>query len=674
MASVIKKDDKVELLSFDEFLKWTSHFEFFETFYVEEGKPLHHYHNFLITKKYFVDVFVKRNLNIFAEIFGGKDWNIDSIKYAKRDRALEKKVIDGEIERIAELSKTKKLHHMTVKKLERYKKVKQTLEIVDAQEEIKKESQVFKKIEDFKCRNEELASRYLVLDVETNGLRKARDDLLSISIFDPYSGVCYNRYLPLDLQPIVLTSDINGITTSQLDSCSHISQQELDEVFEKFNIKNRTVLTYSGGTGEFDKAFFENYCKRHKLIGYEDIVYENIKSRIPDGGYQLSNQLSKDNICEKLGIKGVSNIHSSLNDCLLEWKLFENIFDKQLFFIDCNLYQYRKDYIAPISYLTNNISFRKAVGMPPFNKVGVLKEIFNFEFSEADVRKLKKYPTNITGIAFEHALNSRLNVKKEDNTEFLKENKSKLSLLCSFESNYQRINVSFNCDGTLGAVEEKDKSFIEDVNMTTDYLIGKIDSIIDFVGNNIFNGSTIISQELVIHDDRKVLALCDLSNEQNVIEIKTFGVVDSDGNLKSSIAEQLYYEAKGRNAFCLSLEFKEHRGVTNFHILDGVSIKIYRVIFEDYVPKPRYEEYVLGHYEIAILNAIASCPTITNKELMKKVRCGMSCINFCLYRLKMLRYIENVGNKRYRNFAILRSSDDTRTRYEIYEGNIKILS
>ena len=124
---------------------------------------------------------------------------------------------------------------MTVKKLERYKKIKETLELIDSEENIKEDKEYYKDLANFNCQNKDLASHYLVLDVETNGLRKARDDLLSISIFDPYSGVCYNRFLPLDLQPIVLTSDINGITTKQLESCSHITQQELDELFERFD-------------------------------------------------------------------------------------------------------------------------------------------------------------------------------------------------------------------------------------------------------------------------------------------------------------------------------------------------------------------------------------------------------------------------------------------------------
>ena len=38
----------------------------------------------------------------------------------------------------------------------------------------------------------------------------------------------------------------------------------------------------------------------------------------------------------------------------------------------------------------------------------------------------------------------------------------------------------------------------------------------------------IMTQELSITDDRKVLALCDLSDSKNVVEIKTYDVLDDD--------------------------------------------------------------------------------------------------------------------------------------------------
>ena len=53
-----------------------------------------------------------------------------------------------------------------------------------------------------KYKNEQInvdPKKYVVLDVETNGLSSHRHDLLSISIFKPDDNKKYIKFLPLDL-------------------------------------------------------------------------------------------------------------------------------------------------------------------------------------------------------------------------------------------------------------------------------------------------------------------------------------------------------------------------------------------------------------------------------------------------------------------------------------------
>lgn len=105
------------------------------------------------------------------------------------------------------------------------------------------------------------ASDYVVLDVETNGLSSLRDDLLSISIYQPDTQRLYNRFLPLDLNRDVYTTHINGITKRDLKKATHLSQDEVDTLIEEFGLLNRTILTY----GSIDEKFIKNYFKRKGL-------------------------------------------------------------------------------------------------------------------------------------------------------------------------------------------------------------------------------------------------------------------------------------------------------------------------------------------------------------------------------------------------------------------------
>lgn len=149
----------------------------------------------------------------------------------------------------------------------------------------------------------ELAKKHVVLDVETNGLSKKNDDLLSISIYDPYSGICYNRFLPLEMQPSVATTYINGISDSDLKGKKHINNEEARKIIEYFNLNNRTILVY--GPDDFDSLFIQNYFIRQGISGFENLKFENIKRHVPSGLFELSGSASKDNMCKLFGIEGV---------------------------------------------------------------------------------------------------------------------------------------------------------------------------------------------------------------------------------------------------------------------------------------------------------------------------------------------------------------------------------
>lgn len=169
--------------------------------------------------------------------------------------------------------------------------------------------------------------KYVVLDVETNGLSSLKDDLLSITIFDPATNYIYNRFLPLELNELVLTEDINGITEEMLEGKKPLNQDEVNEIIKTFNLDNKIILTY----GEIDEKFIKNYFKRHHIDGYNRLNFFNIKHKIltrTDRFFENTNNCTKDNLCKIYKIENVREIHSGSNDCILEWNLFKKIYNK----------------------------------------------------------------------------------------------------------------------------------------------------------------------------------------------------------------------------------------------------------------------------------------------------------------------------------------------------------
>ncbi len=424
-----------------------------------------------------------------------------------------------------------------------------------------------------------LAEKYVVFDVETNGTRKANDDLLSLSIFDPTTGICFNRLFPLELQPLVLTGWIHGITSKQLSSMPHMTQSEVDNIIEFFNLKDRVLLSFSGGKGTFDFAFLTNYCKRHNIYGFEDLQYENIKSLLPNAPYGCEGQMTKDNLCLLFGIDGVQETHSSQNDCILEWRLFEKVKDRNLFFRNNHLYRYNEKYIVPVSYLNSNPELETIakINAPP---LAHCSEIYKYNFPKRIVGLIKKFPTNITGIALENGINAELNVNKQDNFLFLSQNNQQLEYIWSLKNPFQDMPVAVRPDGTIKSLDSKNDEYIAEVNRVTKIVVENLKGVFEYIKTVIFNDEEIMSQELCISEDRKVLALCDLSSPTKVLEIKTRPIrLDENDNVRTPLARQLFYESKGRDVFLLSIDIKNHINRTGDIITDSVGVIIYKVLF-----------------------------------------------------------------------------------------------
>ncbi len=427
-------------------------------------------------------------------------------------------------------------------------------------------------IDEAKISSSSIALQYVVLDLETNGLRTANDDLLSISLYDPSTGKIYNRLLPLELQPTVLTTYINGIDDSDVENAVPLSQMEFDDLIEEFDLTNKTILFYSGGKFDFD--FLDKYCRRHKILGMDSLKFENIKNRIASSSYTTGN-LTKDNLCNALGIEGVSEIHSGVNDCYLEWQLFEKFVCDKLLIKNNYIYQFSEDYVIPASYLT---SFPKLaefanVEVPKLSYQNSL--LYEYYLPPKLTKKIRKFPTNISGISIENIINSMIGAKECDNSDFLNANNRKLKIIGKLPSEYEEIPVVKREDGTLKSLDPQYEEYIRAVNETSNVIRSGIVEVIDFIREKIFSNKEIRTQEISFTENHRVLALCDLSSDDAVLEIKTFDIFNSYKT--ENVIRQMYYQKGDKELYAMSIIFDFSYTKKMERRLDNLIFRIYKV-------------------------------------------------------------------------------------------------
>lgn len=447
---------------------------------------------------------------------------------------------------------------------------------------------------------------YVVLDVETNGLSSLKHDLLSISIYKPDDEKTFDRFLPLELNRSVETYWINGITKKMLSDKTPLTQEEFDELVNDFELERRTILTY----GSIDEKFIKNYLKRKKIKGFEKLRFYNFKRDIISSKFSEGN-ITKDNLCNVYGIAGTKGVHSGLNDCILEWKLFEKMDGNKLIIISNTVNEFNDEYVIPASYLQTYPNFKYSINNYP----RVNYELIPIKSFDIKSEELEKFDTNISGMTIEHLINTMLEAidVNSETLLFQRENRNKLKMIGKLPSLIHTISAIFNDDGTITAVNKEDEEKVKRINEVTLAIKKEILPLISYIKSTIFNNEEILSQELVINKNDNVMAKCDLSSNNTILEIKAFNDNDID-----KFKYQLYYEANGRDIYLLQTFW-----LTN--VKNGLKFTVYKANPIEYVEKSSDLEVRKNNFEKKINNEDISVITYNGygqNVLLKCKKCN----------------------------------------------------
>ena len=211
-------------------------------------------------------------------------------------------------------------------------------------------------------------------------------------------------------------------------------------------------------------------------------------------------------------------------------------------------------YIIPVSYLATYSNLSRIIDRPRI--LCDDEEAFRLEIT-GDL--IKRFPTNFSGMVIENLLNSALDAAKVDNSVFLAKNAAKNEFLGYMPSQTRGVPTVFNEDGTVSMALESDRALEKEINASTKQIAEHIRPLIDFIRRDVFQCKQIMSQALVVNSSMGILALCDLSTEDAILEIKT-----SSCNSQSH-AEQLYYESKGRASYLLGMDWRDSNVVFSIH-------------------------------------------------------------------------------------------------------------
>ena len=165
--------------------------------------------------------------------------------------------------------------------------------------------------------------------------------------------------------------------------------------------------------------------------------------------------------------------------------------------------------------------------------------------------------------------------------------------------------MTFNPDGTVTATRSEDKPRERELNATLSAMKKQLTPLVEFVRSTIFGGKEIVAQELTVNEEMRIMALCDLSTDDAVLEIKT------SARHPEQYAEQLFYEARGRKTYLMTMNWR----------LDGVDFIISEVAVAPGEKPNKRRERAVGTLSAALESENIEVAAYDNSTSPVKVRC-----------------------------------------------------
>lgn len=168
---------------------------------------------------------------------------------------------------------------------------------------------------------------YVVLDIETTGLNPLTDDIIQICVYKNENEY-YSKYLPLMKKTTNTAFEINKITDETLKNATALTQQDVDYIIEKFDLKNKIIAIWTS-KNLFDRSFLEVYFFEHGLKGLENVTFfnsRNLLNQFPELGFKYA---PKNQIASLYGIS-IENAHNALEDCIIQHMITENLLNNNI--------------------------------------------------------------------------------------------------------------------------------------------------------------------------------------------------------------------------------------------------------------------------------------------------------------------------------------------------------